>query len=212
MSAWWKEVYRFPLLHRAVLVWILLLSLLSIGLNLLLPWPMKLIVDHVLGSAAVSHDWLWLPGSFRGQDKVHQLAWLVLASAVLFLLVRLTEMGRIYLATKIGRRMQYELGDVLFHRLQLLSPAFHAGSQTGDLVRRVTMDSKCVDEFFLGICIPAFTAVLMLAAMFTTMMNMSWEIAALALLMAMPIALLVRQTYPQRSRNNRLSSKTSRDK
>jgi len=197
MSAWWKEAYRFPALHRAGLAWIMLLSLLSMGLNLLLPWPMKLIVDHVLGSNAASHDWSWLSGLLQGQDKFHQLAWLALASAGLFLSVRLAEMARIYLATKIGRQMQYELGDVLFHRLQLLSPVFHARSQTGDLVRRVTMDSKCVDEFFLGICIPASTAVLMLAAMFTIMMNMSWEIAVLALLMAMPVALLVRKLIPK---------------
>jgi ATP-binding cassette subfamily B protein len=197
MSAWWKEAYRFPLLHRAGLTWIFLLSLLSIGLNLLLPWPMKLIVDHVLGSDAASHDGLWVSDLFQGQDKFHQLAWLALASAGLFLSVRLAEMTRVYLATKVGRQMQYELGDVLFHRLQLLSPIFHARSQRGDLVRRITMDSKCVDEFFLGICIPASTAVIMLAAMFTIMMNMSWEIAVLALLMAMPVAYLVRKLIPK---------------
>ena len=103
MTAWWKQAYRFPLRHRAGLVWILLLSLISIGLNLLLPWPMKLIVDHVLGGSAVSHDWLWLPGLLREQDKFHQLVWLAVASAVLFLIVRLAEMARTFLATRIGQ-------------------------------------------------------------------------------------------------------------
>src|SRR5258708_3826597 len=197
MTAWWKQAYRFPLRHRGGLVWILLLSLISIGLNLLLPWPMKLIVDHVLGGSAVSQDWWWLPGLLRGQDKFHQLVWLALASAVLLLSVRVVEMTRTYLATRIGRQMQYELGDLLFHHLQNLSPAFHARSQTGDLVRRITMDNKCVDELFLGICIPALTAVLMLAAMFAIMMNMSWEIAALALFIALPFAFLVRRLIPK---------------
>src|SRR5258706_5651573 len=164
MTAWWKQAYRFPLLHRGGLVWILFLSVISIGLNLLLPWPMKLIVDHVLGGSAVSHDWSWLPGLFREQDKFHQLVWLALASAVLFLSVRLVETTRTYLATRIGRQMQYELGDVLFHHLQHLSPAFHARSQTGDLVRRITMATKCLDEFFLRICIASLTAILVLVA------------------------------------------------
>jgi len=197
MTVWWKEAYRFPLLHRTGLVWILLLSLLSIGLNLLLPWPMKLIVDQVLGSSAVSHDWLWLPGLFPGQDKFHQLVWLAFASAALFLSVRLAETARTYLATRIGRQMQYELGGLLFHHLQHLSPAFHARSQTGDLVRRITMDSKCLDELFLGICIPALTAILMLVAIFTIMMNMSGEIAVLALFIALPVAFLVHRLIPR---------------
>jgi ATP-binding cassette subfamily B protein/subfamily B ATP-binding cassette protein MsbA len=105
-------------------------------------------------------------------------------------------MARIYLATKIGRRMQYELGGALFLRLQQLSPVFHARSQTGDLVRRVATDSKCIDEFVFGICIPALTAILMLGAMFAIMAEISRQIAWLALLMALPIAFLVRSLIP----------------
>ena len=48
MSAWWQEALRYPAQHRAALAWIVVLSLVSIGLNLLLPWPVKLIVDGVL--------------------------------------------------------------------------------------------------------------------------------------------------------------------
>jgi ATP-binding cassette subfamily B protein/subfamily B ATP-binding cassette protein MsbA len=85
----------------------------------------------------------------------------------------------------------------MFSHLQSLAPAFHARARTGDLVRRTAMDSKCVDELFVGICIPAITAVAMLAAMFAVMASMSLGIAALALLMALPIALLVWRLIPR---------------
>jgi ATP-binding cassette subfamily B protein/subfamily B ATP-binding cassette protein MsbA len=93
--------------------------------------------------------------------------------------------------------MQFELGDVLFMRLQQLSPAFHARTQTGDLVRRVTMDSRCVEEFLLGICLPAATAVVMLLAMFAVILSMSVWIAFLAVFMALPIGVLVRRLIPK---------------
>src|SRR5262245_61608812 len=196
MSDWWREALRFPAGHRRALARIVLLSLVSIGLNLLLPWPIKLIVDDVLAGKPLTQDWPWLSGVLEGAEPTRQLLWLALASAVLFLLLRLTEMARASLAARVGRRMQYELGATLFLGLQRLSPRFHARAQTGDLVRRVVTDSKCVDEFFVGICIPALTSALMLGAMFAIMLTMSWEVALLAVFMALPIALLVHRLIP----------------
>jgi ATP-binding cassette subfamily B protein/subfamily B ATP-binding cassette protein MsbA len=190
MSAWWQESLRYPAQHRAALAWIVVLSLVSIGLNLLLPWPVKLIVDGVLAGKPLSEEWL------VGAGPAEQLLWLALASAALFVLLRLTEMARLALAARIGRRMQYELGGAQFLHLQHLSPRFHVRAQTGDLVRRVVTDSKCVDEFFIGICIPAVTSAITLAAMLAIMLAMSPAIALLAILMALPIAVLVHRLIP----------------
>jgi ATP-binding cassette subfamily B protein/subfamily B ATP-binding cassette protein MsbA len=190
MTAWWRTVLKYPAGHRGALAWIFVLSLTSIGVNLLLPWPIKLIVDGVLAGKPLPAEWLW------GADASEQIVWLALASAGLFVLLRTTEMARLSLAARVGRRMQYELGSTLFLHLQSLSPRFHARARTGDLVRRVATDSKCVDEFFIGICIPAFTSVLMLAAMFAIMLAMSPAIALLALLMALPVAYLVHRLIP----------------
>ena len=197
MSGWWKSLLRFPARHRAGLAAVLLLSLMSIAFNLALPWPMKLIVDQILGGKPYPSDLPSLPEFFLNEDKSSQLAILALLSACFFLSVRLAEMTRTAIATRIGREMQYDLGAALFLRLQQLSPAFHARSSTGDLVRRVAIDSKCVDEFFIGICIPASTALVTLAAMFAIIAAMSATIALLAVAMALPIALLVRRFIPK---------------
>ena len=111
MSAWWQEALRYPARHRGALAWIVVLSLVSIGLNLLLPWPIKLIVDGVL--AGKPYTGFSVRGSWA-RDAAAQLLWLALASAGLFVLLRATEMARASLAARIGRRMQYELGGALF--------------------------------------------------------------------------------------------------
>jgi ATP-binding cassette, subfamily B, bacterial len=196
MSAWWHEALGYPARHRGALAWIVALSLVSIGLNVLLPWPMKLIIDAVLAGKDFPQEWTWLSALLEEQDPSRRLVWLALASAGIFVLLRLTEMGRLMLAARIGRQMQFELGSKLFLHLQNLSPRFHARSQTADLLRRVAMDSKCVDEFFLGICIPGLTSVAMLAAMFAVMLSMSVELAIIALLMALPVTILVHRLIP----------------
>jgi ATP-binding cassette subfamily B protein/subfamily B ATP-binding cassette protein MsbA len=190
MSAWWREALRYPAQHRAALAWIIALSLVSIGLNLLLPWPVKLIVDGVLAGKPLGEEWL------VGAGPAEQLLWLALASAGLFVLLRLTEMARLSLAARIGRRMHYDLGSMQFLHLQSLSPRFHVRAQTGDLVRRVVTDSTCVDEFFIGIVIPAVTSVVTLVAMLAIMLSMSPAITVLAVLMSLPIALLVHRLIP----------------
>jgi ATP-binding cassette, subfamily B, bacterial len=193
MKPWWREALEYPRRHRGQLGLIATLSLISIGLSLLLPWPIKLIVDRVLAGKPLPEPWLeWI----AGDDAPVQLVRLALASAVLFLLLRVTEMARFRLATRAGRAMRYELGGRIFQRLQILSLRFHVRSQVGDLVRRVSTDSTCVDEFFIGICIPALTSAIMLVAMFAILLAMSAEIALLAVFMALPLAWLVHRLIP----------------
>jgi len=196
MNTWWKVALRYPARHRAALAWIVVLSFVSIGINLLLPWPVKLIVDDVLAGKPLSENWSWLSAMVGDAAPSYQLVILALVAAGLFVLLRLTEMARLALAARIGRRMQYDLGGRLFLHLQSLSPRFHARAQTGDLVRRVVTDSKCVDEFFVGICIPTLTSCVMLVAMFWVMLNMSVEIALLAGIMALPVAYLIHRLIP----------------
>ena len=93
MTPWWKQSLRLALRHRAGLLCIGALSLLSIGFNLLLPWPTKLIVDNVLSGKATVGERLLGQG-----DKFEQLLWLAAASAVLFLAARLAEMVRVQIA------------------------------------------------------------------------------------------------------------------
>jgi ATP-binding cassette, subfamily B, bacterial len=196
MTVWWRQAIRHPEHHRGMLATILGLSVISTVLSLLLPWPLKLVVDGVLAGKPAVVDRLWLAGPLVQQAPSRQLLVLALASAGLFLLLRLTEMARMWLAARVGRRMQYDLGCALFLHLQCLSPRFHARSSTGDLVRRVAIDSKCVDEFCVGICIPALTSALMLAAMAAIICTISGKMALLALLMALPVGFLIYRLIP----------------
>src|SRR5262245_26091151 len=98
MSGWLNEAFRYPIRHRPALAWIVLLSFVSIGLNLLLPWPIKLIVDNILAGERLPESWSFLSAMLEGADASRHLLLLALASAGLFMLLRITETARLALA------------------------------------------------------------------------------------------------------------------
>ena len=196
MKAWWKQAAQVGARAPGGIAIIIGLSMAAVGLNLALPWPVKLIVDDVLAGKPLP-KWLPLANTLNGGAVDRRLAAVALASVLLFILVRAVEMARAALAARLGRRLQFDLGGRVFAHLQRLSPIFHARAQTGDLVRRVAVDSKCVDDLIFTIGVPALTALMMLIAMLGIMLAISPPIALLAFAMALPIALLVYRFIPK---------------
>src|SRR5258705_13925095 len=77
------------------------LLLLSIGLNLLKPWPLALLVDSVLGSKPYP---AWLPDGIQHWGQPAQITAIVAASLVLHLVHASSCAGHVYLSIGVGLR------------------------------------------------------------------------------------------------------------
>ncbi len=192
MKRWWLEISRYALPQSRELGVVVLLTLTSVGLGLLSPWPLKLIVDHVLldkplPSALRAVEVLPGAGSQQGL-----LAWLVVATVVIFLVRRSTKIVTRYVKTGAATRMVFNLGTELFHSLQRRSLLFHGERRTGDLVKRVTGDTRCVRELVMDVCLPVLTSLVTLVGMFIIMWKLNPRLAVLAVLMSLPLAFLSR--------------------
>src|SRR5438270_4669871 len=105
---------RYALRRKAGLAAVLAVMLLKVGLDALRPWPLKLLVDHVLKAkpmapglaAAVSR----LPGAGEAQGL---LAWCVAATVILFLLAWALGLAASFASLHFGQRMVYDLGEDL---------------------------------------------------------------------------------------------------
>ena len=100
-----------------------------------------------------------------------------------------------YIQSGVAVRVAYRLGADVFERLQRQSLRFHTRHPAGDLVRRVTSDSRCAKELLIDICLPVQTAVVTLAAMFIVMMRMDVALSLIAMLVAPAIALVQKRYY-----------------
>ena len=113
---------------------------LAVGLDLLRPWPTKVLVDQVLGQEPLP-DWLGqLVGVLPGPGGAPRLLLAVCLATVLIFLGRsvLTLLSTQALVT-VGQRMVYNLGADLFLHLQRQSLLFHSRRPVGDAVGRVTV-------------------------------------------------------------------------
>ncbi len=124
---------------------IFIVTLLSGVFGLLQPWPMKILIDNVLGkrplSGTLAHIATFFPGaSTRGG----LLTWVVLATLVFFAANSLTDVILTRAWIRVSRGMVYELGSDIFAHLQRRSLLFHSRNSVGDSISRITGDSWCV--------------------------------------------------------------------
>ncbi len=174
--------------HRAAGWLILLLTLAGAGLGALQPWPMKLLIDSVLGGLPVPEV---IQGAFvalslnpRGSSL---LIAVVAGGLMLFVLNSAVEAALAWIWTSAGRRMVYHLAEDLFARLQRRTFLFHKRNPVADLMRRVTVDSWCVyqvvDTLLFAPGHALLTTVVMILLMSQLDLTLTWLALALAPLM-----------------------------
>jgi ATP-binding cassette, subfamily B, bacterial len=172
------RLLRYARPHWRGLVVLITTMLANIGLDLLRPWPIKLVVDNVLGHSRVPSVLTWLPGvsSPRGL-----LVWVVIATLLIFLLGTVTNMVYTFYSLRLGQRMTFSLAADLFAHMQRLSLLFHTRRPVGDLISRVTGDTWCVNTLVTDAAVPAFQSIVTLVAMFVVMWALQPTLTLLAL-------------------------------
>ena len=162
------------------------LLLLSIGLNLLKPWPLALLVDSVLGSKPYP---AWLPEGIQYWGHPAQITAIVAASLVLHLVHAASCAGHVYLSIGVGLRGLRRVRDEVFGWLQRLSLRYHHGTVAGDIIFRAGTDTCAFQILFqegLLIVVSATGTLLFMAVM---MARLNLYLTGVALI-AVPILLV----------------------
>ena len=165
--------FRYFRPHWRGLVVVLVTMFLHIGLGVLHPWPVKLLVDQVLGDEPVPEELEGFLAALPGPGGLEGLLLWVCVSTVLIYLVG-TFMSAVsnVVSVRLGQRMTFDLAADLFRHVQRLSLLFHSRQPVGDTMSRVTGDSYCVQEMIVDVAFPLLEAVVTLVAMFVIM----WQI------------------------------------
>jgi len=148
--------------------------------ELLKPWPLKIILDHVILDKPV-------PGALRAlhgllaEGKVSLLLEAAAGIVVIALAGGLFSYFQIFITSSIGYRMVYALRRELFTHLQTLSLAFHNRARSGDLLTKIAGDTNTLKDVF-GDSILKFTSyVLTVVGMLAIMAVIDWKIGLIAL-------------------------------
>ncbi|MCS6926950.1 MAG: ABC transporter ATP-binding protein/permease [Candidatus Binatia bacterium] len=156
-----------------------LVALVQVGFiaaaELLKPWPLKVIIDHVLGGQPLS----W----FGGSDWSRELLLLVACSGlvVIYLVLGALNVWNNYTTIRIGQSMVNDLRGTLYDHLQRLSLAFHNRRHVGDLLYRVTADTYAIQTLTMNGVFPILTSLVLLVGMTIVMLRLDWVLTLLAL-------------------------------
>lgn len=124
--------------HRGPLAWSYFLRTLAIAAALFAPWPLKLIIDHVITSNSAASVWAGFPAELRPDHLVLLLTGLFLLVTVGGVIASATEKN---ISARIRERLTLSIRDRLLGHLQTLAPTFRNDNHSGELVLRLVDDS-----------------------------------------------------------------------
>lgn len=164
------DYYR-PFLPQTLIA--LVLSLIGVGLNLLKPWPFKIIVDNILPN--IETPYLVIRPAPR--------AVLLLCLALVFLqfLWGLTNWVTNYIFVKIGLQTLLKVRTELYSHLQRLSLKFHDARRSSDSSFRVAYDSQAIQTIYNKGFTGVFGSLVTLIGTFVIMIRLDWQLALLSL-------------------------------
>jgi ATP-binding cassette subfamily B protein/subfamily B ATP-binding cassette protein MsbA len=166
----------------------------KIGLDVLKPWPMKVLVDHALGDRplppALATVAAALPGELTREALV---TWSVAGTVVLFVLGWALGLATTWAGIAFGQRLVYDLAGDLFAHLQRLSLRFHSRRSIGDSIRRVTTDCGCVSVIVKDALLPLVTSIVSLVVMFGVMWRLEPRLTLMSLAVVPWMVLVLRR-------------------
>jgi len=160
------------------------------------PWPIKVVVDHVLQSKKMP-GWFVMVARYLGDDKLAILNFAVAAVLVIAIVGAISGYWEKVLTTTVAQWIAHDLRLELYHRIQRLSLAQHGESRTGDLITRITSDIDAVQDFINSALLGIVISVLTLVGMIGVMFYFSWRFTLVALSVS-PVLFLVTYFYTRR--------------
>jgi ATP-binding cassette subfamily B protein/subfamily B ATP-binding cassette protein MsbA len=166
----YRRVLRYyrPFLGQTIFG--LCLALIGIGLNLLKPWPFKIIVDDFLR-----------PGSAIRPDWRFWILLLCLALIGIQVLWGIINWITNYLFVKIGLQALLKLRTDLYSYLQSLSLKYHDARRSSDSSFRVAYDSQSIQTIYNKGFTNIFSSIITLIGTFVIMLRLDWQLTLVSL-------------------------------
>jgi ABC-type multidrug transport system fused ATPase/permease subunit len=162
--------------YRGTLLIILTAMLVETGMSVAGPWPLKVILDNVVGSHKLAP---WLADLLRplldGTSKMQIAAAAAIAVVIIAVVGAIASYIANYYTTSVGQWVANDLRLRTYHHLQQLSLSYYDSHETGTLLSTITSDVQTIQGFAssstLGMVVDLFTIVAMLFIMF----RLNWD-------------------------------------
>jgi len=177
--------------YRGWLAIILLALLVETAMGLAGPWPLKIVLDSVVGRHPLPEWIVPLLGNRLAEDRV------AIAAAAAFGLLIIGVFGSIaryvdkYYTESVSQWVANDLRMRVFHQLDRLSLSYYDTQQTGGLLSTITTDISTIQTFASEATLDILIDLLTIAGMLGLMFWLSSDFALIAVAVAPFILLFV---------------------
>lgn len=178
---------------------VFILDLVAIPLVLLLPVPLKVAVDSVIGTDPLPQ---FLDAVLPNFLSATQWSLLLVVGALQIIVVlgnQLQVLSRYVLSTYAGEKLTLSIRSRLFEHMQRLSLLFHDARGTTDSIYRVQYDAPSFQYITVDSLSLLITSGITLAAMLVIIAILHWQLALIALAIC-PFLFLLSRSFGRRVR------------
>ena len=164
------------------------MSILSTPITLLMPLPLKIVVDSVLGHQPLPR---WL--SRLIPSALSHTGFLLLAAGLLIFIAFLSNLQSLaswLLQTYTGEKLVHDLRAQLLWHVQRLSLAFHERRGANDTAYRIQYDAAAIQNILINGLLPIVSSAFGFAAMLYVTAQINWRLAIVAIILSPVLWLL----------------------
>ena len=176
--------------YRGWLIIISLAMLVETAMSLAAPWPLKVIIDSVVGKHKAP-QWLTPFVGLLGENKMELAALAGIATVLIALLGAVAGYIDNYYTESVGQWVAHTLRMRVYDHLQHLSLGFYDNHQTGALLSTITDDIKTIQGFASSATLGILVDLLTIVAMFGVMLWLQFDFALIAVALTPPLLFFV---------------------
>ncbi|HEY2581907.1 MAG TPA: ABC transporter ATP-binding protein [Mucilaginibacter sp.] len=187
-------VKTLPTKNLAKLVWsmvrpykkwmliIFLAMLLETAMSIATPWPLKIIIDNVIGHHVLPGWLAWMDAIFPDENRIQFATVAAISVIAMAAIGSLASYIDSYFTESVAQYVSNNLRRQIYHHLQRLSLEYYDTHQTGKLLSTITTDVSTIQDFasssLMNIIVDQLTIFGMLGIMFY--LNASFALIAVA--------------------------------
>jgi ABC-type multidrug transport system fused ATPase/permease subunit len=177
--------------HRRILAVLLATLLTQMAMSLAIPWPLKVVLDNVVGDRPPPRWIDWLLPIVGGSSKAHIAAAAGVVTVAIAVVSGVAMYAASYFTESLGQCIGNDLRVRLYHHLQELSLAYYDTTRVGTVLSTLTTDVQTIQSFASSSTLAIFTDSITLVGVIVVMLVLRWDFALIALTVTPLVALFV---------------------
>ena len=166
--------------YRWLMAIIVVMMLLQAAMGIAGPWPLKIIIDSVVGNQPAPQWASWFAPTLARGGRLQVAALAAIITVMIAVVISLAGYLANYFIEIVAQRVAHDLRMRTYHHLQSLSRSYYRNRRVGSVLSTIITDIKTVEEFASLGTVSNVVDILTLVGMLAVMFTLQWDFALIA--------------------------------